>query len=443
LDREEVVEALKRPGCIRRVSMSTPDGAEFRDSLYMLREDPGGSKFLFICHTKQDSGSGPLTVTVPAQGQVEEWDAESGSIFLADAEPQEGSVRIHTDLPGAGSRCFVISPDGQKDLKPRPKWTPVRQQALEPETWSISRDEANAIPLDYAEYSIQEGPWKGPLEILKVDAAVRDAAGLPHRGGRMVQPWAQVDPPEAKPVGVSLRFRFKVEEMPAGPCHLVLERPGSLEVLVNGGKLELDQDEGWWIDPSFKRIRLPPSQLRLGENEVLVKLSYGSDCGLEGLYLTGEFGAKWDQGSGVVTGIPTSLRLGDWTEQGLPCYTGSVTYGTDFEADVKAGEEVFLELPGWEGVLVKVRVNGTTLGRVAWPPWEIEVTNALKPGLNRLEIEVVSSRRNILGPLHLTEKYPVWTGSGQFETTGKQWTDGYVKLPYGLMEAPVLSFRNR
>ncbi len=34
-----------------------------------------------------------------------------------------------------------------------------------------------------------------------------------------------------------------------------------------------------------------------------------------------------------------------------------------------------------------------------------------------------------------------WTGSGQFYTTGDEWTDDYVSVPYGLMESPVLSVR--
>jgi hypothetical protein len=83
------------------------------------------------------------------------------------------------------------------------------------------------------------------------------------------------------------------------------------------------------------------------------------------------------------------------------------------------------------------------VGAIAWPPYEIDITDALKPGENRLEIEVMSSRRNLLGPLHFTEKYPSWTGSGQFYTTGDQWTDDYVSVPYGLMEAPVLSVRSQ
>ena len=100
-----------------------------------------------------------------------------------------------------------------------------------------------------------------------------------------------------------------------------------------------------------------------------------------------------------------------------------------------------MELPSWQGVLVKVRANGRSVGAIAWPPYELDITEALRDGVNRLEIQVTGSRRNLLGPLHNVEKYPRWTGPGQFVTTGEAWTDDYVLLPYGLMQDPVLSVR--
>jgi len=441
LDRGAIRARLQEIAGIRRVSITGGDGNEFSDSLYMLRHDPESHRYIaFICHTKQDSPTGPLTVRMPGSGQVQEWDPESGEVYLADDAGEKG-VCIRTEMHGTGSRIFVVDPEPAVGLEPRPSLDEVRREAIEEENWGIFRDEPNAIPLDYARFSIDGGEWQGPLEVLKVDFAVRDAMGLPHRGGRMVQPWAQRDRPDMSRTELDLSFSFHVESIPLGPCHLVIEEPGKREISINGRRLEPDQDEGWWIDTSFRRMRLPPGYLRLGENEVRVRTKYGNEDGVESLYLTGEFGVRWDLGHAVVTSPPETLRKGDWTEQGLPCYTGSVTYVTDFEPRAVEGERVFIEVPAWKGVLVGIRINGEPVGRTAWPPHEVEVTGALREGVNRLEIEVMGSRRNLLGPLHLREKYPLWTGSGQFITEGDQWTDNYVLLPYGLFENPVLSYR--
>jgi hypothetical protein len=442
LERGALVDALSGVSGIKRVSITTEDGKEFNQSLYMLRYDPDAGRYLvFICHTRQEEPSGSLIVKMPGEGQAQEWDAQTGEIFLADAEETGDGTLIHTHLPGCGSRIFVLDPAPGPSLETRKKYTEVRREKIELDRWPILRDEPNAFPLDVAEYSIDGGEWKGPLEILKLDQAVRDAAGLRHRGGRMVQPWAQTTPPEAKVLPVSLRYHFNVEVMPDGPCHLVIEEPEKYQITLNGHELKADEDEGWWIDNSFRRIRVAPWLLRKGENELILKTDYSPTHGFEALYFTGEFGFRWDGTRAVVTELPGTLALGDWVTQGFACYSSAISYATDIQPIANESQRLFLELPAWEGVLVKVRLNGQQVGAIAWPPYEVDITDALRPGDNRLEIEVMSSRRNLLGPLHLTEKYPPWTGSGQFYTTGDQWTDDYVSIPYGLMESPVLSVR--
>jgi len=441
LDRGKITKALVDLGRIRRVSIKTKDGKEYPNSLYMLRFDQKTGRYLaFICHTIQDKGSGPLLVTMPGEGQVQEWDPVSGRIFAAEADRRKGFVRIHTDMAGCGSRIFVVDPKPCA-LRRGEKLREVARRPIRLRRWPILRDEPNAIPLDVGYYSLQGGSWKGPLEVLRMDRAVRDAIGLPHRGGGMVQPWAREPRPEGEGVELSVRFPFKVQCIPSGPCHLVMEKPEDYRITLNGRDLTADQDEGWWIDNSFKRIRVPPSFLRYGENELVLSTCYGPDHGLEAVYLTGEFGATRESGRPVITSLPTSLRLGDWTEQGFPHYSGSITYVADIDMPARKEERLFLELPGWEGVLSKVRVNGKDAGLIAWPPWEVEITGCIAPGKNRLEIEIVASRRNILGPLHLAEVYPPWTGPAQFETSGDKWTDDYVKIPYGLTKFPVLSIR--
>ena len=441
LERKRIADALSATGKIRRVSIRTEEGEEFRNSLYMLRYDEKTGRFLaFICHTRQDEESGPLVVRMPGRGQVQEWDPQTGEVFSADAEQEGEEVAIRTELPGVGSRIFVVDPNPRQDLRARPKFHEIRRQTIKRDRWPILRDEPNAFPLDVAEFSINGGPWQGPQEVLKIDMAVRDAMGLPHRGGRMCQPWAD-KPPDVKPVPLKLRFRFGVESLPRGTCHLVLEEPGRYRTFLNGYELDPDEDEGWWIDKSFRKIPVAPWCLKEGENELILETEYGPTHGLESLYFAGEFGVRLEGRRFVVTELPTGLAIGDWTAQGFPCYTGTVSYITDFEVSFSDQERVFLELPSWQGVLVKVRVNGRSVGAIAWPPYELDITEALRDGVNRLEIQVTGSRRNLLGPLHNVEKYPRWTGPGQFLTTGEAWTDDYVLLPYGLMQDPVLSVR--
>jgi hypothetical protein len=173
----------------------------------------------------------------------------------------------------------------------------------------------------------------------------------------------------------------------------------------------------------------------------VLETDYGPKSGLECLYLTGDFGARWENRKAVLTAPVRELTLGDWRSQGLPCYTGVVAYTANLKVTPNQGERVILALPAWDGTLVRIAVNGNVAGRIAWPPFESDITDAVKPGDNAVEIQVVSSRRNLLGPLHFKEVYPGWTGPGEFVSGGDRFTADYVSVPYGLMEPPLLSYR--
>jgi len=86
-------------------------------------------------------------------------------------------------------------------------------------------------------------------------------------------------------------------------------------------------------------------------------------------------------------------ELVSWTkrpEPGIKYYSGTAVYEQTFDGPATAaGERVFLDL-GDVRELAEVKVNGQSCG-VAWcPPWRVEVTAALKPGPNRLAVEVVN-----------------------------------------------------
>ena len=85
-------------------------------------------------------------------------------------------------------------------------------------------------------------------------------------------------------------------------------------------------------------------------------------------------------------------------------------------------------------------VNGKKSGNIAWRPYEVDITDFVVKGKNKIEIEVVGTRRNLLGPLHHGERYPNWTGPETFKMEDK-WSNEYIRFPYGLTGNPVISMR--
>ena len=88
--------------------------------------------------------------------------------------------------------------------------------------------------------------------------------------------------------------------------------------------------------------------------------------------------------------------LTSWTqrpEPGIKFYSGTAVYEKTFDlpdAKVKTqNAKLFLDL-GRVRELAEVKVNGKSCGIVWCPPWRVDVSDAVKPGENKLQIEVVN-----------------------------------------------------
>ena len=90
--------------------------------------------------------------------------------------------------------------------------------------------------------------------------------------------------------------------------------------------------------------------------------------------------------------------LQDWTkhaERGIKYYSGIATYRKTFNLPKVSGKRIYLDL-GTIHDIARVRLNGKDLGVVWCAPWRVEISDAVKPKDNRLEIEVANRWPNRL-----------------------------------------------
>jgi hypothetical protein len=79
-------------------------------------------------------------------------------------------------------------------------------------------------------------------------------------------------------------------------------------------------------------------------------------------------------------------------EPGIKYYSGTATYTKTFDlpaALAKLRRRVWLDL-GSVRELAEIRLNGKALGIVWAPPFQVDITDTVKPGGNALEVEVVN-----------------------------------------------------
>lgn len=111
--------------------------------------------------------------------------------------------------------------------------------------------------------------------------------------------------------------------------------------------------------------------------------------------------SKWDVRFLTTGRSLESDRLFDWTTAGdddVKYYSGTAVYMTKFKAPKFAkGDRVLLNLDGVHDVAT-VKVNGKECGIVWTSPYEVDITEAVKKGNNKLEISVTNTWANaILG----------------------------------------------
>jgi len=97
-------------------------------------------------------------------------------------------------------------------------------------------------------------------------------------------------------------------------------------------------------------------------------------------------------------------RLLSWSahpDPGVRHFSGAAVYRTTFPWATKPSEisnpesEIFLDL-GRVEVMARVRLNGADVGTVWKAPFRLNITRALRPGDNQLEIEVANLWSNRL-----------------------------------------------
>jgi prepilin-type N-terminal cleavage/methylation domain-containing protein len=449
---------------VRRVSITNSDANEISTVLYQLRENDSYYS-LFVCNTGHppDCFDGKIHDKLPVKDRSAEFknvkislneqiidtplelDPEEGVIHRLSKEERLGNS-ILTSLAPLQSRIFIFPKvkNFSSQYKKKPNYIAERHTAFKQHECSVELSEENALVLDMPQFRINQGSWQDTEEILRIDNTVRKNIGLAQREARGKQPWAQeLEKAETNSAEIELRYEFSVKDLPQGLLYLATENPKTFSIEINGISINTDNDAGWWHDLSMRKILIEPSVFKTGQNTLIMRCNYTNNfSGLEIVYLLGDFGVDIKQADNFeITAPVKTLKLGDWTTQGLPFYAGSVRYKFYLGWQTSLNRKLFVKAPGFYGAAVKVIVNKHDAGVICSNYKEVDINNFVVSGKNELCFEVFGHCRNSHGPLHFAQKAPNFISSEHFATQGKDWTDDYILVPCGLIGAPLLTIR--
>lgn len=408
-----------------------------RGILFHHRRELEGGQVLFLVNTSMEH---PSRGTVRARaGSVEVWDPWTGG---AEGHPfrRVGSgLAVDFELPPSGSRLLVFS-DVVVDAWER-EAEGVAEEVVARGEVTLRRVGPNVLTLDHVDVEVG-GESRKDLYYYAANGLVWRRHGLDRNPWDSAVQFRDEHIRRTFPAGsgFEVAYRFVVEDRVPGNLEIVVERPDLYEITCNGKPVK--PGRGWWLDKAFGRVPLA-GVARVGENEVRLKASpFSMLHEVEPAYVRGDFGLRAsDRGWVVVEDRRLRLEKGvGWNGQGHPFYAEGMVYRREFEVGDRSGR-FRLRLPSWYGAVAKVEVNGREAGWVTAPPWEADVTGLMRRGLNVVEVTVIGTLKNTLGPHHARPGLgSAWPGMFQKGPEGGVPPgEDYATVAYGLFKPMILT----
>ena len=403
--------------------------------LFHHRRTLDDGEFLMLANTSIDAPSAGLFKS--AAGRIDQWDPATAEISIYPFEKTAAGVKASFELPPCGSLVLFLSKESHAPVA-EPKTT--TKVADSQGRLDIRPIEDNVLTLDFVDVTAG-GETKKNIYFYKASQFAFAQNGM----GR--NPWDSavqfrdelIGRTFGADSGFEATYKFTIErQVPERLC-IVIERPDLYEIKCNGKAVSAMKD-AWWLDKVFGKIDIADAA-GVGENTVTITASpFTIYHEIEPAYVLGAFTLKGtDSGFVIAGGSEPALKLGSWKEQGRPFYAAGVCYKQAFNVTQPAGRYL-VELKKWYGSVAEIIVNGKSAGYIAYKPWQCDVTDMIKPGGNTVEVIVIGTLKNTLGPHHAGKGLgSAWPGMfQQGPETGPPAGKDYHTVDYGLFEPFVL-----
>jgi hypothetical protein len=359
----------------------------------------------------------------------------TGEVYGYPNQLKGEDIYISYSIPPAGSLLLFIPDTKMSDYS-----IPVRPQnhiTVQPSTpFKVNRNEDNVLMIDFCDIEVGKettkdlntynaadkvykyygfingNPWNTSVQF-KTNIVDRDTFGLT--------------------TGFTATYHFPIKgKFDLSKIKAVVERPNLWTVIVNGTEMKPENGK-WWLDRSFGVFNIG-TLIKTGDNTITLKTSpMKVHAEIEPVYVLGDFSVKSAEKGWDIEAPVAKYTAGSWKTQGLPFYSWGVSYSEEFNIENSDGKWE-IALGNWFGTMAEVSVNGQHAPVIAFPPYHSDITGLIKPGINKIDVNVIGSLKNLLGPHHNNPSpgfVSPWTWRNvKIYPSGKE----YQMLDYGLFE---------
>ena len=389
-------------------------GGSGRDKVWCLEKLIEGRQWYFFANTSAEAEA-DVQITLPGRYGLRTWDAKEGTVETLPCTVQHGNDTSTFLKRFEPCESLLVSCEAVGDAPVQtPEAVKETRFDLHPRD-GVKRTDHNALVLDYCTWRTTGSDWSDRVPVIVAAEHFKDESA-----------------------SAEARFRFRIDRVPAGAVHLVMETPDAFDVRLNDNPIPAPSDT--WVDVSFLRIEVT-DQLVVGSNILTLHRKPGGQVELETLYLTGDFGVlRTGEGAYVIDDELARIdTTRDLTGQGYPFYAGNFEVDYDIEMPEQFSGAT-LVLDHLDFTLVDVVVNDQRAGRIWCRPYRLPLETYVQPGPNHLKLTFVNTLRNLLGPHHTRDiDLAIYGITPEAFIPNPDWTDDYLLQTLNIGPVSILA----
>lgn len=400
--------------------------------LYHQRRQFADGELLFLVNSSMDEAVNGTIVST--QKSVARLDAMNGQIYTYPFVADEDFILIKFRLEPAESLLLYCSDKSLKGYPEEPRLAGNTILKANGEV-QVNRLKENALNIDFCNVSVNDKNKKNIYFAEAADIVFKEY------GFVNGNPWNTsvqykrniLDRDTFTNGGFTATYHFKVnDQFDYSGMKLVSERPELFAVKINGEKVQPIPGE-WWLDRSFGVYSIG-DKVRQGTNIIEMSVTPMSIFAeIEPVYVIGDFSVVPEKAGWSISVPVEKLTLGSWKAQKQPFYSWNMSYTKDYTIE-DTSKPYAVQLNAWKGTVAEVYVNGEKVGIIISNPYRLDITSYLKQGTNQIEVRVVGSHKNLLGP-HYNNPAPGLASPWHWKNIKGQIPGSeYQMQDYGLMQ---------
>lgn len=432
-NKGSVLEAVEP---VRFIELRNQSGAMTTSLLHQLRQD-GDGRWLFIAsgkepYNKHVSRKRDLTVRIKGQWKASLYNTFNGEVEEIEQQINGNVTEVYYPMYHYDSLLIWLEPiENTEEQATNVKANVCKKETKAiriPDTVDYTLTEPNVLLLDQAEYALDGGEWHEREEILKLDVECRKMLGWATDIGHVAQPWSL--PEDTEIHNVTLRWKIQSEVACEG-IKLAIEHAKDVTLKWNGADVDKVVD-GWYVDKAIQTIPLPA--LQKGENVLEAIVPIGNRTMVEWAYLLGDFGVEVIGKNARIVEKREQIAFGSIVNQGLPFYTGNITYHIPVETN---GGNIKMCSSYYVGGMQEAGIDGKEAVPMIYQPYTVTFAD-VKPGKHVIDLKLYGTRQNGFGPVHLADDAEPYQGPRVWRKPGDQWSYEYRLREAGVIVSPRL-----